>query len=578
MKSVKTKLITYYSLLIVILLAIVIGTGYIQSKDSMENIGNSVLLDKLVGDINAMPNYVDSFYGGITLNEGELVDSDLNPILGNFEMVDEMSEDLSDAVTLFAKDGDDFVRIATNILTADGKRAIGTYLGKESAAYQPIMSGKRFLGEATILGKKYMTAYDPIIDESGSVVGIFFVGVTVDEVEAVIAEDLNKFVFNFLIIAFIAIAAGIIASALISNQIVKPLVVTKRFAETLSGGDLTAKIEGKYMKDKTEIGGLINAFVDMKESITSLVTNIINLSASTNDTASVLLKASQNTTSSAEQVSVTVNEIADGASEQAHNTEKGTVEVTELGIVIKENYDLTSEIVVESKEIMILSNEGLNDIRELSQTTDVVKDSQAKLKVGIDKTNVSAERISEATDLISSISDQTNLLALNAAIEAARAGEAGRGFAVVADEIRKLAEQSQQSTITIANVIEELKQNSDESVKITNDSEEALNKQLASVIKTEGRFNSIYDAIKKFVKLLETINHSSGDMNEMKNKVLDVMQNLSAIAEENAAGTEEVTATVVEISESISNIEQIAEELVNTAHELNENSSRFKVE
>jgi len=577
MKSIKTKLIVSYSILISVLLVIIIVTGYLQSRDSMNNLGNSVLLSKLNGDINSMDDYVESFYQKLSYVDGTLVDADNKPVIGDFSLVDEMGKDLGDAVTIFAKEGDDYIRIATNILKDDGERAVGTLLGKDSKAYKPISNGDRYIGEASILGVNYITAYDPIFDESNNVIGINFVGVEVDDIDERINEDLNKFVFVFLIIAVAALLIGVISSVVISSKIVKPIVATKEFAETLSAGDLTASISNVYLKDKTEIGGLIKSFVEMKESIASLVVNIIDLSNGTNETSNILLEASQSTTRAAEEVSLTVAEIADGANEQATNTERGTVDVTELGNIVNQNHELTSEIVLESKDIMTLSNEGLSNIKELSRTTDIVRESQEKLREGISKTNSSAERITEATEIIASISNQTNLLALNAAIEAARAGEAGKGFAVVADEIRKLAEQSQQSTITIAEVIEELKNNSDESVKITNDSHEALLEQIQSVNDTEDRFNKIYEAIEKFIESLERINLSSSEMNNMKNKVLDVMQSLSAIAEENAAGTEEVTATVDEISDSIGNISSIAEDLVKTAEELKENTNRFKV-
>lgn len=577
MKSIRTKLIVKYSLLITVLLVVMIISGYVQTKNSLDRLGYDVLLSKLESDINSMDVYIEKYYGKLSLSDVGLVDLDGNTILEDNSMVDNMGEDLNDAVTIFAKDGDDYIRVATNIPGKKNGRATGTYLGKDSSAYDSINGGKRFIGKANILGESYITAYDPVFDDEKKVIGINFVGIKVDDMNVQIDKDLNSFIIVFVGISVAAVIFGVVVSVVISNNIVKPIVNTKKFAEALAAGDLTVEIDKKYMNDKTEIGELIKAFLEMKLSLIDLIVIINNLSKGTNETANILLEASKNAANSAEDVSRTVFEIAKGATDQAVNTEKGMVDVISLGDVINENHQMTLELASKSKEIMALSNEGLENIKSLNKVTDLVRGSQEDLREGINKTSLSAEKISAATDIISSISDQTNLLALNAAIEAARAGDAGRGFAVVADEIRKLAEESQRSTVIISEVIEELKVNSDKSVMITDESHEALDQQLESVKVTEHKFEQIFKSIEGFINALDKINISGNEMESMKEKVLDAIQNLSAIAEENASSTQEVTATVDEITAEVENVSEITEELVKSADMLGKSTSQFKV-
>lgn len=578
MKSIRTKLIIGFTLLIVILLTAISITAILQSRSAMLHLGNTTLLQKLNGDIKAMEQYVDNEFGTMFFIDNELVDKDGVPIAGRFDMVDVMKDELGDAATIFAKEGDDFIRIITNIIKDDGERAVGTYLGTDSAAYETIMDGELYIGEASILGKDYITAYQPIKNMSGVVIGILFVGVTTADVEAIVENDINAFMFIFAIIAIIATLIGVFVSYIISNGIAKPIIATKEFAEMLESGDLTVQMNQRYMKDKTEIGQLIHAFNNMKDTITSLIKKIVELSQNTNETTIELNNTTKKTGEAAANVFETISQIADAASEQAESTESGTHKVNDLSQIIADNSQLTHQLVEQSHEIMQLSDEGLTVLKDLSHTTDMVRKSQENIRQGIERTNTSAERIIEATDIIASISDQTNLLALNASIEAARAGEAGKGFAVVADEIRKLAEQSQESTMVISGVTSELKLNSEKSIDLTNNSYETLKQQMESVSNTEEKFNRVFSAVKQLIVHLDEIESSSNKVTAMKDNVLGVMENLAAIAEENAASTQQVSSSVDEISSAMGLIQEISDDLMKIVTELKSHTTEFRTE
>lgn len=578
MKSVKGKLILSFSVLIGFLILVTSVMGILSANNSLKDLENDLLLSKLNADIKAMETYVNYYMGRIQYEDGHLYDAYGDPIQGDVDLVDQIREDLGDAATIFAKDGDDFKRVSTNIVLEDGNRAVGTYLGTDSAAYQSMIEGKLFLGEANILGKDYLTAYDPILNDSGETIGILFVGVSKAEADAKIADDINQLRMTFIIVGIGALIIGAGFTLFFSARLVKPINAAKDYSHELASGDLTAQINQKYMRDKTEVGQLIVAFINMKDSIADMIRNMINLSDHTNDITGTLHGITQKTNDAGKEVFETVGQIAEAATEQAENTEKGTLVVDELGQIIVSNNELTKELLEHSEGIKTLSNEGIEVLTELIQSTDKVKEAQDNIKDGITKTNDSADRIIEATDIISSIADQTNLLALNASIEAARAGEAGKGFAVVADEIRKLAEQSQESSKLISDITAALLSNSKEAMDIAEESYGAMNSQINSVKNTEEKFNSVFTAVEILIQDINMINESSQNVLKKKEYVTDIMSNLAAIAEENAASTEEVSASIDEISNAMNQITHIADELMTNVEELKEKTSAFKVE
>ncbi len=209
MKISKTKLIAYCGM-ISLLASLILGLmGFSHSTKDIENIKNQLLRRHVENNINLTMKYIESSYGTLTQGDGTLLDSNGNSIEGRHEVVDSILEDLGDKSTIFVKEKDDFKRISTNIMDANNERAIGTYLGTDHNAYEAVMNGDLYIGEAEILGDNYYTAYKPIKDQNENVIGLLFVGIPTETLDNIInAHDVKMSKINILIIIFRAISLG----------------------------------------------------------------------------------------------------------------------------------------------------------------------------------------------------------------------------------------------------------------------------------------------------------------------------------------------------------------------------------
>lgn len=230
-----------------------------------------------------------------------------------------------------------------------------------------------------------------------------------------------------------------------------------------------------------------------------------------------------------------------------------------------------------SNKVRDVVEEGLKEIDNLLRVTEESNEVAKEISEGILKTHESSSKIGQASNVIASIAEQTNLLALNAAIEAARAGEMGRGFSIVAGEIKKLAEQSSKSTKEIDEIVKELQSNAQHAVKTMERVSEITKEQTDSVMKNKDKYILIEEAMESTLEVLEELNASGQEIENMKNVIIDTLQNLSAIAEENSAATEEISASIEEQTAFIEEIANASDRLSDLAQKLQAIIEKFKV-
>ncbi len=382
--------------------------------------------------------------------------------------------------------------------------------------------------------------------------------------------------FNFIASIIGLIVIGVITSLYISN-ITKWIKNVAGASKLISEGNLAISIDPHMLKREDEIGVLAQSFEHMKEELRQIAVNIVETSEEVSASSNMLRESTAQSAIVSEDIYRAVQDVARGATDQARDTEKGSEEVVNLGIIIEANQKQLNQLAENAQQVIDVVKLGTESMQKLDDQANRTNKEMDNITTRIDSTYKSVGRIKEVSGLIASISEQTNLLALNASIEAARAGEHGRGFAVVADEIRKLAEQSKNSTHDIDSALSLLNKDAENLVLVSEKIRVVVTEQLEGVTMTTEQFSTIKQSIDDIVKRIETIDQAGLAMQTKKDHIMEVMTNLSAIAEENAASTEETSASTEEQTASIHEMSEKSEELASVAIKLKQLASYFKI-
>ncbi|MDD5935687.1 MAG: methyl-accepting chemotaxis protein, partial [Clostridiales bacterium] len=418
--------------------------------------------------------------------------------------------------------------------------------------------------------KKTIAVYKNIADKQWA----FVIIDTEEEVYASVRSLSHSLLIICIIVLLTVVLLVWITVHLISKDLVSVAYITKEIG-TL---DLSnAKKLNSYGKRKDEIGEIANATITLSKAVTDAVCVLKEKEAVLLKTSEDLLDTTQKASDSVTQVDFAIQDIAQGATNQAQETERATSDIMEIGNEITDTAAHTNAIhenamaMIERSNYAMLSLEKLNEIN---------KEAVASINIIAEQTNTtnqSAQKIKEATSLITSISEETNLLSLNASIEAARAGEQGRGFAVVAAQIQKLAEQSNNSATQIDQIINSLITDSMKAVDTMGQVNEIMTEQSEYVIKTKTTFEDVKTKIDELLAGVDEINTMMNQMDESREKIVDVVQGLSAIAQENAASAEETSASTTLVNEMTAKISESARQLQDLANEISNEVSVFTI-
>ena len=504
------------------------------------------------------------------LNENnELVKGDLN-ISQTPDLVDEIKEGTDIDVTIFFGD----TRYMSSIIDENGQRIIGTQAGPR-AIETVLGKGEEFFAtDAVVNNADYFGYYVPLFDfGTNEVIGMVFAGMPQAEARAQIRRIIA------LIVALVVIV-GVICAILIFftvNKMVKHLAGGVTALSQLSEGKLNIHIEDKVLEEKDEIGDICRAIDKMKENLSGIIATIKEDSAILLDASDKLREKTDVTTEHVEQMEKAVNEIAIGAGSQAEETQDATESIILMGNMIEETASELANLNERANSIKERGEVAIGALRELQSTNEK---TSAAINIIYEQTNVtneSAQKIKEATALITNIAEETNLLSLNASIEAARAGEQGRGFAVVAAQIQKLAEQSNESARQIEGIILSLIEDSDKAVATMNEVKEIMELQNENVTNTGTQVTQLLSDVDESLIMIGDVTEKTNKVNDVRSGVVDTVQNLSAIAQENAASTQETSASVTEISGIITEIAGNAAELKGISNRMDDSMSMFEM-
>ena len=342
--------------------------------------------------------------------------------------------------------------------------------------------------------------------------------------------------------------------------------------------DFTENPEEKSLSKRKDETGLIGkAVVRLKGELIQVIENIKHQSSELYAASEQLDTDAKDTTMTMEQVETAVNDIALGATNQAEETQTATEDVIVMGHMIEETTGEVSTLKVNADGMKDTSEDAQKLLTELMKENEHTRDSIDEIYRQTHTTNESALKIKEATAIITSIAEETNLLSLNASIEAARAGEQGRGFAVVASQIQKLAEQSSESAQKIEEITNELIMDSSEAVKTMQVVKDNMDAQSNKMVQTDKMFETFNAGVISSIESIDNIAMKTDTLDGSRVKVVDLVQNLSAIAEENAASSQETSASVTQVSEIVSDISGNANKLKDIAVELEKSVQVFKL-
>ena len=405
----------------------------------------------------------------------------------------------------------------------------------------------------------------------------FLLIISADKAE--ITSDIQSILLKTLLSTLIAFVICVVLALFCSAIITKPIKEMAEIADRFSTLDLRDDDRRERIgQRRDEVGLLGRSIGGVREQFHAIVTEIKAQSNNIHTTAASLDEHTKETLNNIEQVERAVYEIAEGASSQAEDTQKATENVIRMGNMVEDTNQEVENLHLYANAMKQSGDDASKTLSDLEEINHKAKESIDLIYQQTNTTNESALKIREATELITFIAEQTNLLSLNASIEAARAGEQGRGFAVVASQIQKLAEQSNESARQIGEIITLLISDSGKAVDTMNEVMEIMEVQNKNIRQMGQQFEQLFAAIDKSNRGIGNIADRTKSLDEARVNVVDIVQNLTAIAEENAAGTQETSASVTEVNDIVSQISENVNQLRRIAEELEHRMEVFRLD
>ncbi|PWI33791.1 methyl-accepting chemotaxis protein [Vibrio albus] len=367
--------------------------------------------------------------------------------------------------------------------------------------------------------------------------------------DSIIEKDANEQLFDSFIIGVVSLIASIIFLLFI----LKKLVLTPvggapddiaSLMETMAKGDLR-----KDLERTGEETGIYLSLLNLSSQLRTLIQNSHNIS--------------QNVSSAAQELNVVMSDTLQNVQYEQSQVEQIATAINELSVTSQEVSDKAALAEEETRKSQHNVDNGKVTLDNNIALTNEIRDSFADTAKLIEDLRQFAVEIGSVTEVINTISEQTNLLALNAAIEAARAGEAGRGFAVVADEVRGLASKTQQSTVSIQDIISKLQEQSE---KVNSNMAQNVELIQESVIQA-GNIQSSFEEISAAVVAISEIN----------TLVATASQQQFSVTEEISKNTTQASDLVQQNASAVNQTLQASSELAQLAETQEEELSFFKV-
>lgn len=466
-----------------------------------------------------------------------------------------------------------YTRRATTIFNqGTNDRAVGQDTPHE--VWEAVRTGQQYRSpDLVVSGVHYYATYLPMENAQGTIIGMVFAGVPIEEINTYISKE----IINFLIVDVVILIVVVLLNVVIVSGLAKSIGAAEHMVLQLAEGNLNIEKSQIVIKRGDEIGDMGRAVGSLADKLQEIVGNFKKSSDMLSEAGNSLDALAAQSSTATDEISRAVEEISHGAVSQAEEIESASGQIATMGTIIEEIVNNVRNLTEASEAMNAAGSASVDTMQKLSTSND--RTSQAITNIGeqIHLTNESIKKISIATELITSIASQTNLLSLNASIESARAGEAGRGFAVVASEIQKLAVQSNDAAVEIQQIIGNLVAESQKTINEMQDAEVLMKEQHEKLGDTKEKFEEVSEGISVSREQTEQIRVSVDSCDSARASVTDVITNLSAISQENAAAAEETTASMQELNANINVLAGEAATLKDISEQLKKEISFFRL-
>ena len=387
-----------------------------------------------------------------------------------------------------------------------------------------------------------------------------------------LADRLHSIMLGINVVTF---AFVLIVLIVITSFLLKDITKILNVCNVLRTLDLRNRENLKEYCGKSETGKISASVLELAESLAGVLSDVRQSETSLSNNVEAVKAYISNTEELTQKIVVSMSEISQGASDQAEDILVAAEEVSKISDLIEENNVSLANLKDGSAEMELTSQNAIEILNSLSQMSETTEAAISLINEKMDMTNKATEEIAVATDLITNIASQTNLLAINASIEAARAGDSGRGFAVVAEEIKMLSDQSEQSASKIRDIISSLISTVEEANKAVKNVSDIITRQNKDIGDTEKAFSRVMSCVKKSEQQVEEISNKNDVLGEAKDTITELISNLSAIAQENAAMSCESNLSMEDLGREMTSIKSEIDKTSQVAEELTANMEKF---
>lgn len=562
MKIFRNLKLQYKMLILAIIPVLVMGIVAILISNTV--VKNKLLDDakqKLKATSNAVLAAYDQNAGDYFVNAtGDVWKGAYNVSLST-PFIDDIAAKTGIEVTFFYND----TRLVTSLKDADGKRILGSTAG-DFLVENVLQDGNEvFTNRVLVDGTFYFGYYVPVHqNNSDEIIGMVFAGMPVKEIYA----SLNLITMIFTVAILVILVIAVIGCLLVSRGIAKSIRNSMDVVKQISEGNLNVEIEQSMLDRKDEAGALSCNTQTLIDNLSAMIGKISNNTMTLNASSEEMNAAAGQAGNAVGNINDDLHNMLTGAVEQTGNAQNIKNSIHNMNIHLEKTLGEVDHLSDETKAMLDARNDVDKSLNQLDASNQDVMTEVENIQKQTQQNNESVEKIIAAVSYISDIADQTNLLSLNASIEAARAGETGKGFAVVAEEIGKLANQSNEASTEISELVNLLSYNSNQTMDIMDSVQDAMNDQTKKLVETANIFKQLQEHVSHVADGVDVIRDATVQLGKETDEIGKDIKNLSDIAQRNEDTVKGTISFSDEVLGTVNSVTEMSTEVSSSANDM----------